>query len=155
MMKKMHEPNLGENPSSYRTFATYFLSFLLFPGALYLLLIMTSWVLSKQFLPFINTFLSVICFCIVSFFALFIIPLRAYQHRFISPASWEETLFSNNWLYIDIAYLTVLAFSLAFFLKKKRMLYSWGIYLLTLTATRILMHVLLRIIGFEAYYDLP
>ena len=154
-MKKFNKVEIIGTLKTGKHFLIHFLYYLLIPVFVYSLFIAISWLLNKNSFPIINTFLNGIGLSVLFFIALFIIPLKSYQYRFIPPASWEETIFHNYWIYLDIVYLTIIAFLLALFIKRIKLRYSWGIYLIILIASRILMHVALHIFGYNAYFDLP
>ena len=154
-MKKLHQFNLTGYFKSHKNFVINLLYYLLLPGLIYSLFNVINWLLNNKFLPFLQALLLHINLYILIFIAIFIIPLKAYQYKFITPASWEKTIFFNYWIYIDISCLVILAFVLAIFTKKIKLRYSWGIYLIILIALRILMHLALHLFGYKAHFDFP
>lgn len=152
-MEKMVHISSIDSLKLDKNFFSHFLSFLAIPGLIFLSFRVVGVLLDAK-LPFIyEPFLLGASFSILLCIAFFIVPLKAYQFTFLPPASWERTIFFENWIYIDIIYLLVLAVALAFFNKKKKLIYSWGIYILILVCSRIIMHLALHILGYEAYYD--
>jgi len=138
-----------------KKFFARFISFLVIPGLIYLsfmaINVLSNMKLSRFFEPFLLAASLSILFCI----AFFIVPLKAYQFTFLPPASWEKTIFFENWIYFEIMYLFALAFILAIFTKKWKLGYSWAIYIVTLVGSRIIMHVSLHLFGLKAYFDFP
>lgn len=130
-----------------------FVSFLTIPGLIYLAFVGSGklYGLHTSLDPFVFGLNTSMYFCV----AWFVLPLRTYQFELIPPATWEKTLFFENWVYIDTMYLFILAFILAIFTRRMKLVYSWAVYILVLVGSRIVMHLALNFFGYHAYYDLP
>ena len=136
-----------------KRFIARFVSFLPLPGLIYLAFVGSGklYGLHTSFDPFVFGLNTSMYFCV----AWFVVPLRTYQFALIPPATWEKTLFFENWVYLDTMYLFILAFILAILTRKMKLVYSWGVYILILVGSRIVMHLVLGFLGYHAYYDLP
>ena len=154
-MKKLYQKIFTANLKFDKDFIIHFFFYLLLPGSVYISLNVINELLYIEFLQSLDFILLGASLSFLYFIALFIVPLKAYQYIFVPPGSWEETIFFQNWIYIDILYLCILAFILAIFIKRIKLRYSWGIYIIVLIASRILMHVALHLFGYKAYYDFP
>jgi hypothetical protein len=152
-MEKMFHISSIDSLKLDKRFFSHFISFLAIPGLIFLSFIVIGLLLNAKLPLIYEPFLLGANFSILFCIAFFIVPLKAYQFTFLPPASWERSIFFENWIYIDIIYLLVLAVVLALFTNRTKLIYSCGIYILILVGSRIIMHLALHIFGYEAYYD--